>query len=292
MTMDSISTRILHLIKVNQIVQADLAKACGVSRAAVSKWVKGGSIEESNVDKIASFFSVTPNWLRYGETAFSVADNTDEKSIESIIINPDAAQIVSWEWDVTHNTVSYSDNVKEVYGIDIHCNDDFFSLLKPSDKEEVNRIYERLIQFGGSTEMDFQIQVNNESKWITSRATGITEDDLIKKIVGISMDNTMRVEAEYKASRYQTLFFFILDKHPHAVFITSKNGEFIHCNLKAANQDYLEQKLRFESLIANHFKSVVSQFERSPADEHTMIWDGTNAVITQCDGLFVFYFET
>lgn len=48
--------------------QSSLAKACGLTRGAVSQWVNGdvGTIKGENLIRAAQALQVTPEWLVYG----------------------------------------------------------------------------------------------------------------------------------------------------------------------------------------------------------------------------------
>lgn len=50
-----------------QMNKAAIAKACGVSRTAVTKWFKGGDIKAKHIFRIADLCGVRPRWLALGE---------------------------------------------------------------------------------------------------------------------------------------------------------------------------------------------------------------------------------
>lgn len=57
------------------VSQTDVAKAIGVSGAAVSQWESDVRVpKESDVEKLATYFGVTPAVLRYGSQAGGVAN--------------------------------------------------------------------------------------------------------------------------------------------------------------------------------------------------------------------------
>lgn len=69
------SERISLLMKSKNVKQKELAEAIGLSSQAVSKWVNGGHISDENIEKLSSFFEVSPTYIRYGVDA--QADVTD-----------------------------------------------------------------------------------------------------------------------------------------------------------------------------------------------------------------------
>jgi hypothetical protein len=55
--------RISILLSRTSVGKKDLAKICGVSPSAITKWVDGGGIDAVNIAKIAIHFSVTTDWI-------------------------------------------------------------------------------------------------------------------------------------------------------------------------------------------------------------------------------------
>jgi transcriptional regulator with XRE-family HTH domain len=50
------------------ITQRDVARAVGLTSAAISNYEKGGTIPNDDIlAKLAAFYGVRPSWLRYGE---------------------------------------------------------------------------------------------------------------------------------------------------------------------------------------------------------------------------------
>lgn len=54
----------------------EIAAACGVSKQAVGAWLRKGVIKDAHLNKLALFFNVTPEWLKYGIDAPIHPNNT------------------------------------------------------------------------------------------------------------------------------------------------------------------------------------------------------------------------
>lgn len=79
MDMD-ISEKIKELLKKKGISQTELAKRIGVSRAAVSEWIRGKSKpSESTLKLIAKEFNVNEEWLKTGKGEMFVEGTVVEK---------------------------------------------------------------------------------------------------------------------------------------------------------------------------------------------------------------------
>lgn len=56
------------LLEGRDVRQEEVAEACGVSGAAVSRWESDQKLpRDENVWRLADYLGVTPGWLRYGQ---------------------------------------------------------------------------------------------------------------------------------------------------------------------------------------------------------------------------------
>ena len=61
---ENIKDNLIKLLNLKGVSQKDLAEACGVKAAAVSKWINGTQIPNVELyDKICDFFNVTLDQL-------------------------------------------------------------------------------------------------------------------------------------------------------------------------------------------------------------------------------------
>jgi len=200
---NSFSLRFNALLAENNISQKTVAEALAVSKAAVNKWTKGGAIDHANLQRLAEFLQVDIVWLQHGSLAKdSVDDGVGQRYSSSLIraeerlaIAQFDADIVTWEWDITSDTVSYSDNVEKVYGFKIIGNDDFWPFLDRSQTDFLKDHYAQIIRAGGSHRLDLKLHLpSGETRWLSSRATGIKNvNGVVKKIYGIAEINTESV---------------------------------------------------------------------------------------------------
>jgi transcriptional regulator with XRE-family HTH domain len=66
----------------NEITGSDLARQCGVSPAAVSKWLSGGKMNADNLAEAARAVGVREEWLRTGKLPRERTHGTDERELE------------------------------------------------------------------------------------------------------------------------------------------------------------------------------------------------------------------
>ncbi|WP_160109373.1 helix-turn-helix domain-containing protein [Pseudomonas izuensis] len=229
MTENSFAFRLKELLELNKLTLQVVGTALGISRTSVHKWTRGGEIDYDNLRKLADFLKVNWIWLRYGEEALRDVQGaatvelpmTDLRrryttqimeSEERMKLAQEGARIVTWEWNLISDELTYSPNVEAVYGWPVHSNEEFWRHLPPEDVAAMQAMYQRAINEGSGCEFDFRIfQPDGEMRWISSRATAVRDAvGRTVKIVGISMDNTPRmiIEEELRNSeeRFRAIF--------------------------------------------------------------------------------------
>jgi len=257
MSGEEFGKRLLSLLKERKISQIKVAKALGVSRTAVNKWTKGGMIDDSNLENLATYLSVDKIWLKYGEYVGSARDQAREgRNINEVHMH-DNVEIVTWEWDLLTGEVAYSDNVEAVYGVKIASNDDFWALMSEESRSKLVKGYERIMREGGAHEMDFRVGHDGQFRWITSRATGVKgPNGKVTKLVGISMDNTERKTIELQLRSTSRLFRALLSHMDHLVVFTDVIGEIL-----ATNHESRPEKIGYMELQALLYQFVLKNGE-------------------------------
>lgn len=230
MQQNSFAFRLNEQLELYKLSQQAVGTALGISRTAVHKWTKGGEIDYDNLRKLADFLGVNWIWLRYGEEAMGSIRNADPieqpmtdlrrrytaeimESEARMKLAQESARIVTWEWNLISDEVSYSPNVESVYGWTVTSNQDFWRHLPPEDVAAMLAMYDRAIAEGGGCEYDFRIfQPDGSLRWIASRAT-VVQDTAGRKVkmVGISLDNTARKVAEEELRNSEERFRAIFD---------------------------------------------------------------------------------
>lgn len=65
--MDTFYKRFISLCTKADKTPTGVAEEIGISRAAVTKWKKGSGANDATIAKIADYFGVSFDWLKYGE---------------------------------------------------------------------------------------------------------------------------------------------------------------------------------------------------------------------------------
>lgn len=215
MDANSFAFRLKELLEHQKLSLQAVATALGISRTAVHKWTRGGEIDETNLRRLADLLRVNWIWLRYGEQARREADAVEPQALPMTevrrkytaeIMESEArmkqalenARIVTWEWNLLTDEVTYSSNVEQVYGWALTRNDEFWPLLEAGDAQDLQAAYARAFDDGQPFERDFRLRTpNGELRWISSRATPVRDSSgRVMKMLGVSVDNTARRQAE------------------------------------------------------------------------------------------------
>ncbi len=242
---EAFSQRLLEVLRDKRVSQTRVAGELSVSRTAVNKWTRGGSIDDGNLERLAGYLEVDKLWLKYGVNteASTHVTPTQQQNISEVHLHG-SSDIVTWEWDLLANKVAYSDNAERVYGVRINSNEDFWGLMNPESRLKLENDYGKIIREGGAHEMDFCIVKDKVPRWIASRAVGVRDHNgKITRIIGISMDNTPRKKYELALQRNEQFFKLLLTRYKTLVVFTDLHGEIL-----VSNQEHFSTQISYLTL--------------------------------------------
>jgi len=143
----------------------------------------------------------------------------------------------SWEWDVTHHTLSWSEELYRIFGVshDFPLTfDAIASMLHPDDRELNAAKVRDMLSVAGQVAYDFRIirpdgQVRHlhQSVEVTHDATGAPD-----RLFGTMQDVTERKLAEAALQFTQT----VVDRMPDAVYWATADGKLVYINDAACQQ--------------------------------------------------------
>jgi PAS domain S-box-containing protein len=206
--------RLKGLLESKKIMGKQVAEALQVSPSAVHKWTRGGEIEHERLVELARFLGVNWLWLRYGEQAIaelqaSTAEDPHLRALRqkhlSEIMESEARMkfaqevsgIVTWEWNVLSDALTYSSNDVALFGRHIRSMDDFWACVHPADVARLKEVLQRTLHASEMHEWEFRVLAEDAPRWISSRATLVRDSDQRPvKMIGVSIDITERRRAE------------------------------------------------------------------------------------------------
>lgn len=116
-------------------------------------------------------------------------------------------EVGSWQWDVVHNRLYWSDEVYRLFGLDPQTTNASFALfmshVHPDDREALQQAIENSVDQGAEFEVDYRIVLENgEIRWMHEKANDIrnTQGKSVRR-VGTVQDITQRKEYEMELKR-------------------------------------------------------------------------------------------
>lgn len=249
MSEDSFAFRLKELLEHKKLTLQAVAGALGVSRTAVHKWTRGGEIDYDNLRKLSGLLDVNWIWLRYGAQAQQDVQHNPPQALPMTemrrkhtaqIMESEArmklaqenARIVTWEWNLLTDEVTYSSNVQAVYGWPVKHNEDFWSHIPPDEVPALQAVFERSISSGQPCDTDFRMLIpEGEVRWISSRATPLLDDaGRALKMIGISMDTTARKVAEDAVRHSEDRLRMVFELADEAMAFIDVQGRWLTVN--------------------------------------------------------------
>jgi len=221
MSEDTFAFRLKVLLEHKKLSLQQVADVVGISRPAVHKWTRGGEIDYSNLRKLAAFLDVNWVWLRYGDDAvkdLGLGAQTElpmtdlrRRYTAEIVSNEarmkhaqEVAGIVTWEWNLVSDELIYSDNCVNLYGREIHSNEEFWEILHPDERSWLNsRALREAVDAREPYVWEFRIVLpDGRVRWIESRTATLVDDaGRPTRMIGTTIDISARkaVEQELRA---------------------------------------------------------------------------------------------
>ena len=172
------------------------------------------------------------------------------------------AHVGSWEYDVTENSLTLSDEIYRTFGIkkDININwNKFISFISKEHIEYINSIFDNAIKNGSNFDVKYVININ--SKHIDIHTVGKVRKkvDGTIKITAVSMDITE--DAKNKKIIEQLAYYDSLTKLPNRALLKDR----IHKALQNAQR--VNTKIAIIFLDLDHFKLINDTLGHSMGDK-------------------------
>jgi PAS domain S-box-containing protein len=146
------------------------------------------------------------------------------------------AHIGSWQWDITTNTVSWSDELCRIYGLkpqEGHLTyEKFLDLIHPNDREHIHSYIRTAYKSRQPFSFDHRIlRPDGTIRILHGRGKVVVDEQgQLLKMIGTEQDITERKEAEESLQKSQALFKALFKSAPDAAILVNGEGRIERVN--------------------------------------------------------------
>jgi PAS domain S-box-containing protein len=143
----------------------------------------------------------------------------------------DAAQIGSFDWDLTTGRLSWDDRMLQIFGFGRTEFDGtieaFRARVHPDDRDRVVGALEAAIEERGDYDAEFRIVLSSgETRWVQGRGRVLTDDcGTVVRLLGAGYDTTAQRQGDARVSRVleaMSAAFFALDREYRFTYVNAE----------------------------------------------------------------------
>ncbi len=148
----------------------------------------------------------------------------------------EAAEMVTWEWDIPTRSVRYSDNIQSIVrgaAVEPYCSlDALMPEIHPEDRERLAQALDQTSKQGIPFECEYRVHMlDGTYRWILGKGKRvILEDGKPVRVLGLSMDITERKQAEKALRESQALLSAVMEGTPDPVYVKDDQSRIIMAN--------------------------------------------------------------
>jgi PAS domain S-box-containing protein len=159
---------------------------------------------------------------------------------EMLMRSQRGAQAGSWEIDLRHGRIYWSDAYCELFGFDRGVSpsvETWLARVHPDDRERVRAAFDRIIEQRTNQTIEYRIILPDGGiRWIQRKGQFVLDGDGRPiRISGVSLDITDRKQAEEELKRSHAFVRQIVDIDPNFIFAKDRDGRFTLVNQAVAD---------------------------------------------------------
>ncbi|NIB39312.1 helix-turn-helix transcriptional regulator [Pseudomaricurvus alkylphenolicus] len=121
----SLGDRLRHLLNCRDLSVTDLARELNISRQSCYKWLRHSAISDSNLHRLADFFEVSPEWIKFGVAdLYRATSQCDVEAClsncalkQNFIVQHQQSELI-WELCLERKSLIWYGDSHGVFGID------------------------------------------------------------------------------------------------------------------------------------------------------------------------------
>lgn len=159
-----------------------------------------------------------------------------QASEEKLRLATEAGKVGAWEWDISTDTITWSDELHRIYGLDVGTFDggleNKLSLIHPDDKAMMTTTVRQAVKAGTDYEAEFRIfRADGKIRWVIERGrVHRNETEKAVRITGTAIDITERKLVQEALKESEERLRFMAESMPQKVFTAKPNGDIDYLN--------------------------------------------------------------
>ncbi len=172
-------------------------------------------------------------------TERKVAEDALRASEEHLRLATQTGTLGVWDWDITHNRVTWTDSLYPIHGLAPGefggTAESFSQLVHPEDRQFVSQAIEAAVKGEAPFELEFRIlRPSGEVVWIFTNAKVLREDGRAVRMVGATVDISERKRSEHALRESEERITQLVALMPAAIYTCDADGHITFFNRRAA----------------------------------------------------------
>ena len=187
------------------------------------------------------------------------AETVARQNEENLAMAMDAAQMGTWEWNITDNTAKWSDETKKMFGRSPSdpegTLEDFFASVHPEDRLLIEHAVNRSVTEGSPYEAEFRILDRDGGiRWVRGKGKVVSDEDGKRlRMIGLNADITEQKNAEQALLESNERNQAILRALPDLMFLQTREGVYLDYHARD-RRDFLVPP---ESFVGKNISEVM-----------------------------------
>jgi PAS domain S-box-containing protein len=145
------------------------------------------------------------------------------------------AHVGSWEWDLVADRVHWSNELRNIYGVDEAFDPNgFFELVHPDDRETLRAAFRAAMSKGSPAELDHRVvRPDGSVRHVQARGRAILEGGRPQKLVGTAQDITEQRRAEIALRESESTSRAMLTAIPDVMLVVGPDDHIVDHHVPA-----------------------------------------------------------
>jgi PAS domain S-box-containing protein len=164
--------------------------------------------------------------------------NALQQNEERLALALDASHMGIWEWNLESGELTWSDQLKSLYGLattEYIDYDRFISLVHPEDMPILQETINNALKSGKSYEIEHRVIWPDSSiHWLQGKGKAHLRQKKAYRMIGTSVNIDLQKAADLRLKESETKFRQLFNNAPDGIMVTTVNGKIIETNNAAS----------------------------------------------------------